>query len=209
MSGYRHHLSIAALLVTGLLCPGSGAAFAQVPVAPASVATPAYISASGAMTFGFTRQSTDTLQPRDLASILPRGSEIAGAARQLIEQVWRASPTFRRQCARLVEASVQIAVSMDFPRHKVTANAETVVTRKDGLRAHIHLRGADFAITEYLAHEFEHVLEQLDEVDLTLAVAERVHGARLVERPSAFETSRAIAVGRAVAREVEDNRSGK
>jgi hypothetical protein len=31
-----------------------------------------------------------------------------------------------------------------------------------------------------------------------------------VERQSAaFETSRAIAVGRAVAREVEDNRSGK
>jgi hypothetical protein len=209
MSGYGRQLTVAAFLVTGLLCPGSGAVFAQVPVAPASVTTPAYISSSGAMIFGFTQQGPDTLQPRDVASILPRGSEITPAARPLIEKVWRSSPIFRRQCARLVEAAVVITLSLDYPRDKVTANAETVMTRKGGLRAHVRLRAADISVTEYLAHEFEHVLEQIDGVDLTLAVAERVHGARLVERPSAFETSRAIAVGRAVAREVEDNRSGK
>jgi hypothetical protein len=209
MSGSGHQVRVAALLLTALLCPGSGAVFAQVPVAPAASTTPAYMSASGAMTFGFTRQGPDTVQPRDVASILPRGSEIAAAARPLIEKVWRASPLFRRQCARLMEASVVIAVSLDFPRHKVTSNAKTDVTRKDGLRAHIHLRGADSSITEYLAHEIEHVLEQLDEVDLTLAVAERVHGAKLVEQPGAFETSRAIAVGRAVAREVEGSRGGR
>ena len=135
---------------------------------------------------------------------MPRGSQIPSAAKALVEMMWRKSPIFRRQCARLVEASVEIVVSLDFPRNDATANAMTVVTRNPGLRAHIRLRGADANGAEYLAHEIEHVLEQLDEVDLRLAVAERVHGAHLVGRRDAFETSRAIAVGRAVAREVMD-----
>jgi hypothetical protein len=208
MSGHGQ-LRVAALLLTGLLCPGSGAVLAQVPVAPASFSTTASISPSGAMTIGFARSEPGAVQPRDVASILPRGSDIPANVRPLIEQVWRASPIFRRQCARLVEASVEIELRLDFPRDRLTANAETVLTRKERLRAQIHLRAADLSVTEYLAHEIEHVLEQLDEVDLTLAVAERVHGAKRGDRPMAFETSRAIAVGRAVAREVEDNRSGR
>jgi hypothetical protein len=44
----------------------------------------------------------------------------------------------------------------------------------------------------YLAHEIEHVLEQLDGVDLRSAVTRGVRGVATV-RPELFETARAIA----------------
>jgi hypothetical protein len=91
---------------------------------------------------------------------------------------------------------------MDFPHAKSESNAETVIERKDGLRAHIRLRSVDRAAAEHLAHEIEHVLEQLDDVDLHDAVARRVSGAN-ARSGATFETTRAITVGRLVAREVQ------
>jgi hypothetical protein len=193
--------SVRVLLLLGFVGAGVTYVHAQVPAGSA----PAYTSASGVVAFGFPAMVPDTTVKRDAASIFPQRSELSGPARQLIEQVWRVSPTFRRQCARLVEASVEVTVSFDFPRHRSEANAETVMTRGARLRAHIHLRGGDTSAAEHLAHEIEHVLEQLDEVDLSLAVADRVHGAKLADGPAAFETSRAIAVGEQVAREVRSN----
>ena len=161
--------------------------------------------ASGTLTFGFARQAAELPAAITAASVLPRGSQIPSAAKELVERCGASPRAFRRQCVRLTEASVEIVISLDFPRHRSNANAETVMTRKGGLRAHIHMRAADIFAAELLAHEIEHILEQLDDVDLALAVAERVDGARLVNQPAAFETSRAIAVGRAVAREVLDS----
>jgi hypothetical protein len=198
-------LTVRAVVVLGILAGSWVRVDAQVPgVTATSPATSAYMSASGALAVGFTSGAVDTSIKRDAASILPRGSQLAAPAKQLVERMWRVSPTFRRQCARLVEGSVEIIVSFDHPLHNVGADAETLITRGPGLRAHVHLRAADTSSAEHLAHEIEHVLEQLDEVDLTLAVADRVHGAKQVERPGAFETSRAIAIGEQVAREVRD-----
>jgi hypothetical protein len=55
--------------------------------------------------------------------------------------------------------------------------------------------------SEYLAHEIEHVLEQIEGVDLTSAVAKGVRGARRIDGGRTFETDRATAVGRLVAGE--------
>ena len=53
-----------------------------------------------------------------------------------------------------------------------------------------------------LAHEFEHLIEQLDGVDLR-ALAKEGEARRLPD--GAFETERAIAAGQQVAGEVVDN----
>ena len=53
---------------------------------------------------------------------------------------------------------------------------------------------------EYLAHEIEHVLEQVDGVDLRRSARGGVAG--VSETSRVFETARAIAIGRVVAREV-------
>jgi hypothetical protein len=148
----------------------------------------------------------DNVADLDADRILPAGSQVAPVVRPLLERLWRTSATFRRQCARLAEADVKITVSIDLLRPAGVMNAQTHVTRKDGLSAHVQLRHASGPADEYLAHELEHVLEQIDEVDLAVAVVDGVHGAHLVQRPDTFETARAVAVGRAVAREARNAR---
>ena len=52
---------------------------------------------------------------------------------------------------------------------------------------------------EHLAHELEHVLEQIDGVDLPRLASRRVAG--VIDEGGSYETVRAMAVGRAAARE--------
>jgi hypothetical protein len=178
---------------------------AQGPVSHGSTSVTAYVSASGVTTFGFALpgRKTDTAASIGALAILPAGSDIPRIARPLIEEMWRRSPTFRRQCARLQGASVAIVLSFDHPAGRVATAAETEISRTPRLRAHIRLRGADPRTFELLAHEIEHILEQVDEVDLAVAVADGVHGARVVRKPAAFETRRAAVAGRLVASEIE------
>jgi hypothetical protein len=63
----------------------------------------------------------------------------------------------------------------------------------------------DFA--ELLAHEFEHVIEQLEGVDLRQRATEPHSGVRKVDG-GAFETDRANKAGRAAALEVVNCRAG-
>ena len=173
-----------------------------------SAVSSGYVSASGATAYGFMDDGATVRAAAalDMSAILP-GSDI-GAVREVLERIWRGSPTFRRQCARLAGARATLVIGFHHLRHANDAHAETVVTRRGGLRATIHLRANDMDLVTHLAHEVEHVLEQLDQVDLAVAVAGRVHGARATRYGEAFETSRAIAVGRLVAREVETLNTG-
>jgi hypothetical protein len=126
--------------------------------------------------------------------------EITDELRELVHRMWRTSPTFRRQCARLLASSVRVVVRVD-PTVRARAYAVTTVDVRDGF---VRAAGTRLGVVqpEYLAHELEHVLEQLDAVDLRWAVKNGVAGAR--ETPSgALETVRAIAVGRLVAEEVD------
>ena len=74
----------------------------------------------------------------------------------------------------------------------------------DVLTADVRLGGAQFDYSEYLAHEIEHVLEQVDGIDLRSAVAQNRRGAHRVNGGlvEIFETDRAVAVGRLVRKEV-------
>ena len=123
--------------------------------------------------------------------------------RQLVRRLWRTSVTFRRQCARLAGASVRVIVHVD-PTVRANANAVTTVDVRDGFVRAVHTR-LGVAKPEYLAHELEHVLEQVDGVDLRWAVKNGVAGAREA-RSGAFETVRAIAIGRLVAQQVSRER---
>jgi RNA polymerase sigma factor (sigma-70 family) len=207
--GWRRLVAVRALVLATILTTGATTALAQAPVVP-PLTSAAYLSASGAMTVGFAvedRQAATSTTP-GLDTILPEGSDVPAAFLPTLEQMWRASPTFRRQCARLAEGRVAVTIRLDFPQHAARTNAESVISRKGNLRADIRLRAADRRVVEYLAHEIEHVLEQMDEVDLPLAVADRMHGAHLVH-PAAYETRRAVAVGRLVAHEVATHQDGR
>ena len=69
-----------------------------------------------------------------------------------------------------------------------------------GLRASVQIEMRDPArYVEYLAHELEHVLEQIDGTDRVRLARQHVDG--VVNVGGVYETARARSVGRTVARE--------
>jgi Tol biopolymer transport system component len=125
-----------------------------------------------------------------------------GSFQPVVETMWRRSPTFRRQCARL-SAAGQLSVVLlpeDAARHP-SFFARTVMTNDNGaLRsAHVYITRFHNPV-ELIAHEFEHVLEQLDGIDLSAHLSTGNVSRR---EDGALETLRATEVGRRVAREVD------
>jgi hypothetical protein len=122
----------------------------------------------------------------------------------LVSTLLAKSPTFRRQWAvisasRLVRVTVRSRPGMeDFG----STRAKTQVSRSahGAIRATIEVPGAT-DLTELLPHEFEHVIEQLDGLDLP-ALAQRHEGGVVEVRRGVFETARARAAGLQVHREV-------
>jgi hypothetical protein len=186
------------------LTAGAPSLRAQASLAWTPSAPPAYESVSGVVALGFSpyREGPST-QPLDLVDMLPADSDIPAMSHALLDEMWRGSATFRRQWTRVAAAQVRISIAFDKSMATDSVHAQSEITRKPDLRVRISLRLLDPAAFEHLAHELEHVLEQLDEVDLPRAVANRVHGASARGTPPVFETRRAIVRGRLVAAEVQ------
>jgi hypothetical protein len=194
------HALRAAVLLLALTASGTPL-FAQRTLLPSALPTaPAHVSGSGVVVFGFA-PSLEAPPPLELAGMLPQDSDIPPVCRPLLDDMWRGSATFRRQWIRVAAARVQVAITLDTsPNDRARAHSE--ISRRSGLRVRISLRVVDREAIALIAHEIEHVLEQLDDVDLVGALASNVHGASATGRPPAFETRRAVVVGRLVAGEV-------
>ena len=162
-----------------------------------------YVSLSGAVTFGFTAALREP--PADPIGMVPPESQIPGLCHQLFDDMWRGSATFRRQWTRLASARVPVTIVLT-PMIMGTKRAHAQLSRTPNLRVRVFLPLVALEAVEYLAHEVEHVLEALDEVDLALAVERGIHGAVANGRPALYETDRATAMGRLVAREVNASR---
>jgi hypothetical protein len=129
-----------------------------------------------------------------------------GTLRGVIEAMWRESATFKAQCARLRAApSLVVQIRVGNPAQLGGAGGRTrfVRERRNHSRAEIYLESnvrSLFDLVEVIAHELEHVIEQLDDVELVPAAP---HGIYWTARGD-FETARAIHIGRKIAREVDD-----
>ena len=133
---------------------------------------------------------------------LPSNLTASAVFRPALERMWQSSATFRRQCGRL-SADPQLRVSLlmeELARHPSSYRARAVMKRQGGALVSVNIHLTRFGDpVELIAHELEHVLEQLDGVDLgALAGREDVWK----REDGAFETRRAIEVGRRVAGEV-------
>ena len=118
-----------------------------------------------------------------------------------LEKMRQSSPMFRRQCRRLAGAShLRVNLLLEESSRRPTYRARAAMTFRDGLlvSVDIHLIGFDEPV-ELIAHEIEHVIEQLDGIDLE---AHAHTGTVWKREDGAFETRRAIEVGRRVARDV-------
>jgi Tol biopolymer transport system component len=133
--------------------------------------------------------------------VLPSNLEADGEFRPFLDRMWQLSPTFRRQCHSLAAGTgLRVSVLVEDRPGRASFNARTVFTRQAGslVWARVYLKPSLDA-SEHIAHEFEHILEQLDGVDLQ---AQAGNGSVWKGGDGAFETGRAVEAGRRVAREI-------
>lgn len=111
------------------------------------------------------------------------------------------SATFRQQCRRLEAAQLRVEIHVDSRLIDAAYRALTTIHRTaDSIDASVAITPFGDP-TEWLAHELEHVLEQIDGVDL------RHGGPDVWPSPQGwFETRRAIQAGQAVRRELRESR---
>jgi hypothetical protein len=189
------------------MCELAGWASAARHTAPILLLTVITCSPTGAQGFDHNPQ-TVALAPSSSGvpvpsreALLPANLIVPDVVRPLVTSMWWQSPTFRRQCARLAE----------YP--DVIVHIELAVRVRDGWarsRLERHPGGGNAAVlielraparyVESIAHELEHVLEQVDGTDLPRLARQAVDG--VVRSGGQYETARAQWVGRRVAREV-------
>jgi hypothetical protein len=136
----------------------------------------------------------------------PANLSIPATYRVTVEQMLQRSPMFRRQCLRLAAAPhLEVTVRMLHP-FASGPHARTQITQSaDGrLLAAVEINPAG-NFMELLAHELEHVIEQLDGIDLKARAAVADSGVRNATGGT-FETSRAVRVGAVVAFEAGSRR---
>jgi Tol biopolymer transport system component len=125
----------------------------------------------------------------------------SGAFRSAVDVMWRQSPSFRRQCARLAaEPSLVVKLTTGDGRSGLRAWTEMSRTRGTLTLARVAILSPADTV-ELIAHELEHVIEQLDGYGPPGSSSRTQHAAGV-----AYESGRAAEAGRRVAREVRENR---
>ncbi len=129
---------------------------------------------------------------------VPENISVDVEYRLLLETMLARSSTFRRQCLRIAnEQSLAVHLRRTPARLAGGVRATTQVSRQSGsgIVARVTLHPFDNAI-EMIAHEFEHVIEQLDDIDLEEKARRARSGVHATYGDGlAFETRRALRVG--------------
>lgn len=116
------------------------------------------------------------------------------------------SPTFREQCRRVATTQrlyVRVRVNGFIVGERFRARTRILRFLSGVIIAEVELR-TPWAPEEWIAHEFEHVLEQIERVPL-VELADK-SGSVWRTADDMFESERAIRAGRTVAEEVRRNR---
>jgi Tol biopolymer transport system component len=131
----------------------------------------------------------------------PQNIEVAPPLQPVLDRLWEVSPTFRRQCARIAAArdlTVRV-LAEDRPRQPSIAARSVFSFRGVSLASAGVFVDPTPDAAQLLAHEFEHILEQLDGVNL---VEHAGNGAVWRSADNHFETQRAAEAGWRAAREL-------
>jgi hypothetical protein len=144
------------------------------------------------------------------ACLLPSGNiQVTPVLAPVVRSLVDVSPTFSQQCDRIAAVPlVRVTIGVLPKSQESCCRARTAIRRyPSGLIMAVveipsPLRKTEYA--ELLGHEFEHIVERLDGVDVT-ASAQLVQGS-VYGGTGAYETKRAQWAGKAVAAEAE--RSG-
>jgi hypothetical protein len=172
---------------------------------------PCRANAQSGAPFDFARTSSTSVHryvandaiPRQLA--LPPNLIAPGIYRPLVESMLSGSSTFRRQCMRIAAEpglTVQLVIGWVPVRTNIRAMTTIKRTREGQLSALVQI-GRKQNVEELIAHEIEHIIEQLDGVDLAAYAGRRGTGVVAVGYSAdMFETTRAKRAGVKVSSEL-------
>jgi hypothetical protein len=189
MTRWRRH--VAAVLVSCMVVAAqpASAQIAASLVSPASVVHE-YVSATYAI---------------PLRADIPLNFEVGSIYRPVVVKMLDRSPTFRRQMLRIAAAThLTIHLQSALASSLQGLRARTAFMRKANgqLLANVDIVWSNSPV-EVIAHELEHVIEQLDDVDLAAKVSHSNSGVYLTgDSGDLFETTRAKRIGLLIAREV-------
>jgi hypothetical protein len=144
--------------------------------------------------------------PASVAVEAPQNLSVPSAYQATIAQMLERSPMFRRQCLRLAGApELAVVVRMMHPLAG-GPRARTQITQAESNRllATVEINPLG-NFMELLAHELEHIIEQLDGIDLSAKASVARSGVWSCA-DGTFETSRAVRVGTLVASEARGAR---
>ena len=144
--------------------------------------------------------------PVSMAVEAPQNLSVPSGYQAVIAQMLERSPMFRRQCLRLAGAPHLAIIVKTMHPLAAGPRARTEIAQAEGSRlvASVEINPTgDFM--ELLAHEIEHIIEQLDGIDLAARAAVARSGVWSCA-DGTFETSRAVRVGVLVAREARAGR---
>jgi len=182
-----------ALVVASCVAVSAATLSAQISlslVSPASVVRQ-YVSAASAIPIG---------------GDIPPNMHVSAIYRPLVVKMLSRSPTFRRQMLRIAAATqLSVALQPARPSTHQGLRATTQFSRKneETLSANIEIVQMKDDV-ELIAHELEHVIEQLDGVDLAATLRRPDSGVYATgDSGDLFETTRAKRIGLQVAREVQ------
>jgi hypothetical protein len=134
---------------------------------------------------------------------------VAELYRPVVRGMLERSATFRRQCARIAGATnLTIEIRSEPPPASAPAAWTTIQRRLGQPTSAVIVVPSSGRTAELIAHELEHVIEQLDGIDLAKKADVRGSGVRhcACGEDEAFETTRAILTGRQVAEDVGERR---
>jgi hypothetical protein len=137
-------------------------------------------------------------EPQQCRRTIPANIDVAHDLARVLERIYHRSATFRSQCERIAGADnlrVTIRIDTSIPSR---CRAYTIVQRRGyGIVADMRLPPTN-GLIELIGHEFEHLLEQIEGLDLRSLARVKGSGVRALEG-RVFETDRAQAAGRLVA----------
>lgn len=139
-------------------------------------------------------------QPHAACPQLPANLHVANSYRAWMMDLIARSPTLGRQCEVITSAS-HVQIYLESSRHLTGCCRARANFTRDGRSIHVVIEipmTADFP--ELLAHELEHVVEQIEGVNLRAMAGTPRSGVREVGT-NVYETSRATRAGRAAAGE--------
>jgi hypothetical protein len=146
----------------------------------------------------------------DPPPIVPSNIQVSPVLAQVFGEVLAVSPTLANQCQRIGGAKyVHVRVTPVMAASTVSRGSARTKMRRfssgallAAVEIPVPLTTSEYA--EFFGHEFEHILEQIDRVDLEALTARGGGATRLAD--GAYETRRAHRMGQTIADEYDQPR---